>query len=276
MTKGIPVVIVAGPTATGKSDLAIDLATRLKGEIVSADSMQIYKRLDIATAKLPVSARNGIPHHMIDILEANEVFSVQKYITAAKQVINDIHNRGYLPIVCGGTGQYISSLVEGISYDRHPFDEEVRAKLSKEYDKDNGQSLFKLLQQRDPMSAAKLHINDKKRIVRALEMLNKDGLSKEEINSKSKEINPFDFFNIVLLPASREHLYTRINDRVEKMVEDGLLEEAKYVFDNADSFITARQAIGYKELFSYFNGEIDLDEAIDRLKQSSRRYAKNA
>lgn len=267
------VVIISGPTASGKTGLSIEIAKRFNGEIVSADSMQIYKSMDIATAKPTKDETAGIRHHLIDFVEANESFSVAKYKQLALSAIDDILSRGKLPIVCGGTGLYIDTLMNNTVFLDYE-DSGIRERLEKRKESDGVEGLYEELKKVDPDTACRLHLNDSKRIIRALEVYYLTGKTISEQNSLShKEESPYDFLLFVLSAHNREILYKRINDRVDKMLDMGLVEEAGSFFAS-DISKTAKQAIGYKELKPYLDGEISLETAVEKLKMETRRYAK--
>lgn len=270
----IPIVVVTGPTCTGKSKLAVEIALQLNGEVISADSMQIYMGLDIGTAKSSKEDMKGIPHHMIDIASPSEIYTVDKYLSSAKQIISEITNRNNLPIICGGTGLYISSLINGVNLNNHPYDLELRKQIEKEYDNNGGQKLLDEIVSIDPLQAERLHHNDKKRIVRAIEIIRGSNFSPSSLNENSRSNLGYRFYTIVLVAKDRDILYERINNRIDSMVENGLLEEVEYVFKNRNEFTTAAQAIGYKELFPYLEKKEELSTSIETLKQSTRRYAK--
>ena len=267
------VVIISGPTASGKTGLSIEIAKRFNGEIVSADSMQIYKSMDIATAKPTKDETAEIRHHLIDFVEANENFSVAKYKQLALSAIDDILSRGKLPIVCGGTGLYIDTLMNNTVFLDYE-DSGIRERLEKRKESDGIESLYEELKKVDPDTACRLHLNDSKRIIRALEVYYLTGKTISEQNSLShKEESPYNFLLFVLSAHNREILYKRINDRVDKMLDMGLVEEAGSFFAS-DISKTAKQAIGYKELKPYLDGEISLETAVEKLKMETRRYAK--
>ncbi len=267
------VVIISGPTASGKTGLSIEIAKRFNGEIVSADSMQIYKSMDIATAKPTKDETAEIRHHLVDFVEANENFSVAKYKQLALSAIDDILSRGKLPIVCGGTGLYIDTLMNNTVFLDYE-DSGIRERLEKRKESDGIESLYEELKKVDPDTASRLHLNDSKRIIRALEVYYLTGKTISEQNSLShKEESPYDFLLFVLSAHNREILYKRINDRVDKMLDMGLVEEAGSFFAS-DISKTAKQAIGYKELKPYLDGEISLETAVEKLKMETRRYAK--
>jgi tRNA dimethylallyltransferase len=269
------VIVVTGPTASGKSSVAVELAIRLGGEVICADSMQIYKFMDIGTAKTGPADRKGIPHHMMDIIEPSDDFSVAAYKEMSTRIIRDIQSRGKVAIVCGGTGQYISSLIEGTTFIPQKTDSELRERLEKEYEEKGADYIYDKLTQIDPDTAKLLHPNDKKRIIRAMEIFHTTGMTKTQMNIKSKINGPdFEFLSFCIT-HDREILYERINTRVDGMMNDGLLDEVRMILDKYPNLSkTARQAIGYKELISYIEGEKSLQEAVDTLKQASRNYAK--
>ena len=270
----IPLIAVVGPTASGKTSLAVELCKRLGGEAVSCDSMQIYKGMDIATAKPTPEETKDIPHHLIGFLSPNEQFSVAKYCDMAKECINDISARGKQAVLVGGTGLYYSSLTDNISFFEEDTDFEYREELKKRAESEGAEVLLDELRKVDPESASQLHINNLGRIMRALEIYHSTGKTKTEQNDKSRENpSPFKTTAICLDARNRQFLYNRINLRVDIMLENGLLDEAKAFFDSPLGN-TARQAIGYKELDPYFRGEKTLDECIDNLKMQTRRYAK--
>lgn len=267
------IVVVCGPTASGKTRLAVDLAEKFDGEIVSADSMQIYKRLDIASAKPTEEEKRGIPHHLMDFLEPTEGYSVADYVEKARGVIADIHSRGKLPIICGGTGLYINSLVDNIEFDDTGYDYEYRESLRKIAEEKGNGELIRMLSEVDPESAARLHENNQSRVIRALEVYHISGKTMTEIQAESRR-NPSPYEPcMMMIDFDREILYERINKRVDIMLETGLLEEAREFFTH-DDYVTASQAIGYKELKPYFDGVADLTECVEKLKQETRRYAK--
>lgn len=267
------VIVIVGPTASGKTSLSIEIAKRFNGEIISADSMQIYKYMDIATAKPTAEEMQGIKHHLIDFLSPCEKFSVAKYKELCYGCIDDIIERNKLPIIVGGTGLYIDTVVnntvflEGDSSD-------IRNTLEKNCEENGIESLYEKLKEIDPQSAEKLHLSDKKRIIRALEVYYSTGKTISEQNRLSHtEKSKYDFLIIGLNANDREFLYNRINSRVDLMIESGLIEEAQN-FYNSDFSLTAVQAIGYKELKPYLDGFCTLDEAKEKLKMETRRYAK--
>ena len=267
------VIVIVGPTASGKTSLSIEVAKKINGEIVSADSMQIYKGMDIATAKPTVDEMQNIPHHLISIIDTDETFSVAAYKERALEAISDIFERNSIPVVVGGTGFYIDTLIKNTTF----FDFEngdQRERLQKRLSRDGIDKLYSELQQIDPETAEKLHLNDTKRIMRALEVYYATGktISLQEELSHEKE-SEYNWFVIGLTSENRDVLYDRINRRVDIMVENGLLNEAEAFFGSTKS-TTAKQAIGYKELKPYFDGVMTLEEATENLKRETRRYAK--
>lgn len=267
------VIVIVGPTASGKTSLSIELAKMLGGEIVSADSMQIYKKMDIATAKPTKDEMQNIPHHLMSIVEPAESFSVALYKEKALEAIEDIFARGRQPVVVGGTGLYIDTLIKNTTF----FDFEksdIREKLAERLEKDGIEKLYEELMKVDPQSAEKLHINDTKRIMRALEVYYGTGktITLQAELSHEKE-SCYNWLVIGLTAENRELLYDRINRRVDIMLSDGLISEAEEFFRENQSS-TAKQAIGYKELRPYFDGLMTLDEAVENLKRETRRYAK--
>ncbi|MBE6838207.1 MAG: tRNA (adenosine(37)-N6)-dimethylallyltransferase MiaA [Ruminococcus sp.] len=273
--KKIPIIVVAGPTASGKTAVAIELAKIYGGEVVSADSMQIYKGMDIATAKPTADEMQGIPHHLISAIDSAESFSVARYLDMARECISDIHSRGKLPIIAGGTGLYISSLVDNVEFDDTGADSSVRERLSAEAVEYGNQYLLDKLTEVDPDTAKTLHPNNLTRIIRALEVFELTGQKLSDMKIKSRENeSPYDACMIGLNFNDRQDLYDRINLRVDIMLKNGMLEEAENTYNSANKLKTAHQAIGYKELIPYFEGEATLDECIEKIKLESRRYAK--
>lgn len=270
----IPLIAIVGPTASGKTSLAVEICKRLGGEAVSCDSMQIYEGMDIATAKPTVEEMQGIPHHLIGFLSPDEQFSVAKYCEMARECVNDITNRNKKAVLVGGTGLYYSSLTDNISFFEEETDFDYREELKRRAESEGAEVLLDELRKVDPESASQLHINNLGRIMRALEIYHATGKTKTEQNNQSRlNPSPFEVTAICLDARDRQFLYNRINLRVDLMLEAGLLEEAKRFFDSPLGN-TAKQAIGYKELDPYFKGEKTLDECIENLKMQTRRYAK--
>lgn len=270
----IPIIVIAGPTASGKTAVSIQLAKELDGEIVSADSMQIYKGLDIATAKPTKEEMQGIPHHLMSFVDNSEKFSVAQYLEKAREVISDIHQRGKMPIVVGGTGLYISSLVDNIIFDDISSDGEVRARLTKEAEEIGNEAMLRRLMEIDEETAKTLHPNNLTRIIRALEAYELSGLTMSELKRRSREEeSPYSACMIGLNFRDRQKLYDRINLRVDKMAKEGMVEEVFEFYKN-ERGNTVCQAIGYKELIPYFEEKATLDECLETLKRETRRYAK--
>lgn len=268
------IVAVVGPTASGKTALAVKLAKRFNGEVISADSMQVYKGMDIATAKPDENEMSGIPHHLISIISPDEEFSVSIFKTLAEKAIEDISSRGKLPIIAGGTGLYIDALLNNTTFLDNTKNDEIRSKLQKRAETEGAEALYKELLEKDPQTAEKIHPNNVLKIVRALEILYSSGKTLTEQNAESHlEKSPYESLIIGLNAKERDYLYNRINSRVEEMVDMGLVEECRAFYSQSFA-LTAVQAIGYKEIKPYLDGEITLDEAKDNLKQSTRRYAK--
>lgn len=269
------IVVVCGPTATGKSSLALKLCKRFKGELVNADSMQIYKGLVVGTAALTERELGKTPIHISGFLEADMTYSVAQYTKQCHKTINDINSRKMLPILCGGTGLYISSVVNGISFTDVNDDNKTKNMLEDEWEKVGAQAMHDKLKQLDPAQALKLDVKDRKRIIRAIEMFILTAKKAEVRENESlPEEMPYNSLIIGTNYSSRDKLYDAINNRVDKMLEKGLLKEAEYVYENRDNFKTAVQAIGYKEFFPFFRGDVELNQCIDTLKQATRNYAK--
>ncbi|MGX8692383.1 MAG: tRNA (adenosine(37)-N6)-dimethylallyltransferase MiaA [Clostridia bacterium] len=270
------ILVVCGPTATGKTRLGIELAKACGGEIVSADSMQIYRRMDIGTAKATPAERAEVPHHMIDVAEPKENWSVARYVEEASRCCDDILARGKLPILVGGTGLYIDSLIAGRDFAENDGDEGLREKLNKEYDRLGAEAVWEKLRSIDPERAEKLAPSDRRRIVRALEIWELTGKTITEHDRETRRRPPrYEAGRIVLSYADRAQLYARIDRRVEEMAEDGLFEEVEALLaSGVPADCTAMQAIGYKEAAQALRGELSREEAIARIQQASRRYAK--
>ncbi len=273
MSKKIFVPVICGPTASGKTALGVNIAQKLDGEIVSADSMQIYTGMEIASAKPSKSEMQGIPHHLMDFLPPSEPFSVADYVELAHKCIQDIHSRGKMPIIVGGTGLYISSVINNITFDDTGSDPDFRAEMKEFAEKNGNEALWQKLNEIDPQSAEKLHPNNRNRVIRALEVYHLSGKKISCVQSQSR-LNESPYEPFYLMPDfEREQLYSRINDRVDVMMSKGLLEEAREFFTHSD-YVTSAQAIGYKELKPFLDGEKPLEECVEKLKQSTRNYAK--
>ena len=270
----IPVIAVVGPTASGKTALSINIAKRFSGQVVSADSMQIYEKMNIATAKPTNDEMQGIAHHLIGFQPIDKKFSVAEYVTLAKTCIEKIYSQGDVPVIAGGTGFYVDSLLQNIQFSQEEENTEIRKELTEMFEEKGAEYMLEWLREIDPQTAGKLHLKDKSRIIRALEIYKATGKTMTEQKALSKtEPSPYNTLYIGINYRDRNVLYDRINRRVDIMVENGLLEEAKE-FYNIDSQKTACQAIGYKELAPYFNNEKTLQECLESLKIETRHYAK--
>lgn len=269
----IAVVAVVGPTASGKTGLGVELAQRLDGEVVSCDSMQIYKTMDVATAKPTAEEMRGIPHHLIGLLPPETPFSLAEYLTLAEQTIREIHARGKVPVIVGGTGLYVDTLLQGIRLCDQGEDPVYRAEMTALAEKEGGEALMEKLKACDPAYAATVHPNNIPRLIRALEIYHTTGIPMSVHIQRSREDESrYTPLWLGLRYRDRNVLYDRINRRVDIMLEQGLLEEAKAAY--AARMSTAAQAIGCKELYPYFAGEKTLEECVETLKRSTRRYAK--
>lgn len=269
-----PLVVIAGPTASGKTSLSVECALRFGGEIISADSMQIYKGMNIATAKPTTDEMKGVPHHLIDFLSVDKTYSVAEFTESAKIETENITNRNNVPFVVGGTGLYIDSFVNNTQFIQTETDALLREKLTEKLNTVGAEKMLEELNSFDPDTAVKLHPSNKKRIIRAFEVYELTGKTFSQTVADSKgEPLPYNIKYIFINYRNRNILYERINRRVDIMIEQGLVNEAKKYFDLPDK-VTASQAIGYKELRPYFMEEISLDEAVSNLKQATRHYAK--
>ena len=270
-----PVLAVVGPTATGKTALGVALAEAFEGEVISADSMQIYKGLDVGTAKVAPEETHGVPHHAVDILEPDEPFSVADFVALAGTLEADISARGRLPILVGGTGLYVQSFLYGVRFAAEKTPDGLREQLAAEMAEKGPEAMYKELQAADPEAAAAIHPNNQVRVLRALEHFRATGkrLSEQKAQSLPPE-RPYRSLVLGLDFPDRAQLYRRIDLRVDLMMEQDLLNEAKRVWEHRDTYKTAAQAIGYKEFFPYFAGESALAPCVEKLKQASRNYAK--
>lgn len=268
------VIIICGPTASGKTALSIELAKQIDGEIVSADSMQIYKDMDIGSAKPSVEEMQGIKHYMLDFVSPEERYNVADYKEEAINAIQEILKKGKVPIVVGGTGLYVDSLIYGIEYPKMEFDEEYRKELEKRAEVEGLEKLYEEAQKIDPEAMKIISTNDRKRIIRVLEIYKSTGKTKtqQEIESRKNEV-PYDY-KVFAINMDRELLYDRINRRVDIMIEQGLVEEVKSITEKYNNYPTAMQALGYKEIKEYLDGFLTKEEAIEKVKQETRRYAK--
>ena len=273
------IICIVGPTASGKTGLGISLAKRINAEIISADSMQIYRGLDVGTAKVTDEEAEGIRHHLIDICDPSEKFSVADFKAMCYDKIEEIRSRGKNVIVVGGTGLYVSAIVNDMQFEEEVVDEEYRKYLYGLAEEKSNDYLHELLEKVDPESAKLIHKNNVKRVIRALEMAHSlDENKSAHMQNEEKRLKKGNFkykFKVFYIDYDREKLYNRINLRVDLMIEDGVLEEAKKVYDmKLEPDATCMQAIGYKEFFPYFEGEKQLSECVEKLKQETRKYAK--
>ncbi len=266
-------ITIAGPTGVGKTKLSIILAKRFNGEVINGDAFQFYKGLDIGTAKVTTEEAQGIPHHLIDFLEPDEPYSVAEYQKAARKAIAEVASRDKLPILIGGTGLYIKAAAYDYRFTEAGQDQALRDELQRTADEKGPQYLHQLLSSEDPESANRIHANNLPRVIRALEVTRRTGTPFSQ-QSRQEELKPlYDLVNIGLT-MNREELYTRINDRVDEMVENGLIDEAEGLYKKGLQGAQSTQAIGYKELFLFFEGTLSKEEAIQRIKQHSRQFAK--
>ena len=270
------ILVIVGPTASGKTRMAVELAQRHNGEVISADSMQIYRTMDIGTAKPTQEEMGGIPHHMIDVADPEEDFSVARYVEMAAQCVDDVLARGKLPIVAGGTGLYIDSLLSGRTFAPFSPDSALRGELERELAEKGGQAMLEALAQVDPEAAQRLHPNDHKRIIRALEVYRSTGKTITQHNRETRAIPPrYDALTIGLAFQDRQAMWRRIDQRVDEMVAAGLEDEVRRLLTSGISpKCTAMQAIGYKEFTQALSGEMTWQEAADVVKLRSRQYAK--
>ena len=269
------VVVIVGPTASGKTALSIELAKRINGEIISSDSMQIYKDMDIGTAKVTKEEADGIKHYLVDCVSPDERYTVSDFKKDAEKAIEEILAKGKTPIVVGGTGLYVNSLIYGIEYQDMNFDEKYRNELMEKAETEEGlKKLWEEASKIDPEAMLKISPNDKKRIVRVLEIFKATGKTKteQEILSRQKGVK-YDY-KVFGITMERGKLYSRINLRVDLMIEKGLEEEVRNLVNKYTKFPTAMQGLGYKEVVEYFEGDLTREEMIDKIKQESRRYAK--
>ena len=269
------VVVIVGPTASGKTALSIELAKKINGEIISSDSMQIYKDMDVGTAKVTKEEMQGINHYLIDCISPEQRYTVSDFKKDSQQAIQEILEKGKIPIVVGGTGLYVNSLIYGIEYQDMKFDEEYRNKLMNDAeDPEKLNEIWEEANRIDPVAMEKISKNDKKRIIRVLEIYKATGLTKteQEVLSRMKELKyDFKIFGITL---EREKLYEKINHRVDIMLTNGLVEEVRKLISKYNKFPTAMQGLGYKEVVEYFKGDLSYEEMVEKIKQESRRYAK--
>lgn len=269
------VIVIVGPTASGKTALSIELAKKIDGEIISCDSMQIYKDMNIGSAKPTIEEMQGIKHYMIDIAEPTERFSVAEYKKRSEEAIEEILQKRKVPIIVGGTGLYANSLIYNIEYNEIMLDEEYRKNLMKIAETEAGlATLYEKARSIDPVAMEKISSNDKKRIIRVLEIKHSTGKNKTELELESRKNEVKYEYKVFAINMPRKILYNRINKRVDIMIENGLIDEVENIIEKYKEFPTAMQAIGYKEIVMYLKGELTKQEAIEKIKQESRRYAK--
>lgn len=270
-----PLIVIAGPTGVGKTKLSIALAKAVEGEIISADSMQVYRGMDIGTAKIKKEEMKGVLHHLIDIIEPWEEFSVALFQKLANEAIHSVYSRGKIPILAGGTGFYIQSVTNGIDFTKTQVNQSYRKELEMFAKEQGAMALHKMLEQADPEAARQIHANNIKRTIRALEFFNQTGGQISEHNKEQKRrASPYALYYFVL-DAPREILYRDIDRRVDKMMESGLLEEVVRLSQaGCKREFVSMQGLGYKELFAFLENEITKEEAVDRIKRDTRHFAK--
>ena len=268
------VVVICGPTASGKTALSIELAKKINGEIISSDSMQIYKNMDIGTAKPSNDEMQGIKHYLLDFVEPNKRYSVADFKKDAEKAIEEILEKGKVPIIVGGTGLYVDSLIYGIEYQNIKFDEKYRKELENRAKKEGLESLYNEAKQIDEEAMEKISANDQKRILRVLEIYKATGKTKTEQEIESRKNGVKYDYKVFAINMDREKLYERINKRVDIMIEQGLIQEVEDLLKMYEEFPTAMQGLGYKEVVEYLQGEISKEEMIDKIKMETRRYAK--
>lgn len=268
------VIVICGPTASGKTALSIELAKKINGEIISSDSMQIYKYMDIGTAKPSKEEMQGIKHYLLDFVEPNQRYSVAEFKKAAEAAIEEILAKGKTPIVVGGTGLYVDSLIYGIEYQDIELDEKYRQELEERATKEGLEKLYKEAEKIDPQAMEKISQNDKKRILRVLEIYKATGKNKTEQEIESRKNGVKYDYKVFAINWDREKLYERINKRVDIMIEQGLIQEVEQLLKKYNEFPTAMQGLGYKEVVEYLQGVTSKEEMVEKLKMETRRYAK--
>lgn len=268
------VIVICGPTASGKTALSIELAKKINGEIISADSMQIYKDMNIGSAKPTKEEMQNIPHYLLDCVSPDERYSVAEYKKQAELAIENIINKGKVPIVVGGTGLYVDSLVYGIEYQDIQIDEKYRKYLEKRAIEEGLDKLYELAEKIDPQAMKIISRNDKKRIIRVLEIYHETGKTKTQMEKESRKNGVKYEYIVFALNMEREKLYERINKRVDIMLEQGLIQEVQNLINKYKEFPTAMQGLGYKEVKEYLDDILTKEEAIEKIKQETRRYAK--
>lgn len=274
-TKQPALIILTGPTAVGKTDLSIALAKRIGGEIISADSMQVYRHMDIGSAKIMPDEMAGIPHHLIDVLEPEEEFNVVSFKQLAKKAMDDVYGRGHIPIVTGGTGFYIQALLYDIDFTENDEDTALRKKLEEIAKSQGNEALYEILKTIDPESCEIIHANNVKRVIRAIEFYEKTGMKISEHNKVQRQnSSPYNFAYFVL-NDDREKLYRKIEERVDAMLTQGLVDEVRRLAAmGCTSEMVSMQGLGYKEILDYLDGHITLEEAVYLIKRDTRHFAK--
>ena len=268
------IYIIAGPTACGRSAAAIKLAKKTGGEVISADSMQVYRGMDIGTAKVTAEEMQGVPHHLIDILDPVEEFNINIFQKLCKKAISEIIQRGHIPIICGGTGFYIQSVLYDIDFTEEETDMSYRRELEELYKKKGGEVLFEMLREADPASCETIHPNNIKRVIRALEYHKETGECLSVHNEEQRKKKPAYDAAFYVLYDDRKLMYQRIDRRVDKMIEQGLVEEVRKLKEYVPRDAVSMQGLGYKEIYAYLEGECSLDEAVYVLKRDTRHFAK--
>lgn len=269
------VIVIAGPTASGKTALSIELAKKINGEIISCDSMQIYKYMDIGTAKVTKEEADGIKHYLIDIVEPNQRYTVSNFKADAEKCIEEIISKGKTPIVVGGTGLYVDSLVYGVEYFDMEYDEDYRNQLMEQAQTEQGlNELYNQAKEIDSKAIEKISPNDKKRIIRVLEIYKATGKNKTELEIESRKKGVKYDYHVFIVNMDREILYDRINRRVNIMIDKGLINEVREIYSKYDSFPTAMQGLGYKEVVEFIEGKTSKEEMIEKIQKESRHYAK--
>lgn len=267
------VIVIVGPTASGKTSASIKLAKLINGEIISADSMQIYKEMTIGTAKPTIEEQEGIPHYLIDVVSPEETFNVTKYKELAEMAIEEILKKGKTPIIVGGTGLYVSTLINGIEFAEVGEDLVYREEMTKLAEEKSAEYIHNMLRKVDPDAADAIEVNNIRRVIRALEIYRLTGKTKTQLDKESRKEVKYDY-KVYGIETPREELYNRINVRVDKMFEDGLLEEVNAINTKYKISSTAIQGLGYKEVIEYIDGKVSYEEMVEKLKMETRRYAK--
>lgn len=267
------VIVICGPTASGKTALSIELAKKINGEIISCDSMQIYKDMDIGTAKVTPEEMQGIKHYLVDFVSPDERYSVANFKNDAKKAIKEIIAKGKTPIIVGGTGLYVDSLIYEIDYPQIELDEEYRKELELQANEQGLKKLYEIAKEIDPLAIDKISENDQKRIIRILEIYHSTGKTKTQLEAESRKPLEYDYI-VFAINWDRAKLYERINKRVDIMLEQGLIEEVEKIKQKYSKFPTAMQGLGYKEVVEYLEGNYTEEEMIEKIKMETRRYAK--